>query len=204
MKFIKWKSLVVTCIVCLLPVFLGVYLWDALPDEIAIHFNLYNVPDNFASKVFVVFGLPALMAVLQIFCCIINDINARKYGERKKFEMATKWIIPAMSVVLQTITLGYGLGWSIDIRKAVALIIGIIFLIIGNYLPKLDYVNNYDIDTQKARKINRFIGFETVVMGLLSFVSIFMTPIATVIWLFLLIPYAAAGVIYGIRVVRNK
>jgi len=184
--------------------FLGVYLWDALPDEIAIHFNLYNVPDNFASKVFVVFGLPALMAVLQIFCCVINDINARKYGERKKFEMATKWIIPAMSVVLQTITLGYGLGWSIDIRKAVALIIGIIFLIIGNYLPKLDYVKNYDIDTQKARKINRFIGFETVVMGLLSFISIFMTPIATVIWLFLLIPYAAAGVIYGIRVVRNK
>ena len=114
------------------------------------------------------------------------------------------WIIPAMSVVLQTITLGYGLGWSIDIRKAVALIIGIIFLIIGNYLPKLDYVKNYDIDTQKARKINRFIGFETVVMGLLSFISIFMTPIATVIWLFLLIPYAAAGVIYGIRVVRNK
>ncbi len=109
-----------------------------------------------------------------------------------------------MTVVLHIITLGYGLGWNVDIRKVAALIVGILFLITGNYLPKLDYVKNYNVDTEKARKINRFIGFETVIMGLLMLVSIFLPPIATVIWLFLLIPYAAVSVIYGIKVGRNK
>ena len=99
MKFIKWKSLIITCIVCLLPILLGIALWNYLPDSMAIHFNFYNKPDNFASKGFTVFGLPIFMAVLQIYCCVINDINAHKHGERKKFERATKWIIPIMAII---------------------------------------------------------------------------------------------------------
>lgn len=204
MKFIKWKSLIITCLVCLLPILLGIALWDNLPDTMAIHFNVNNQPDNFSSKGFVVFGLPLLMVLLQIFCCIVNDINAHKHGERKKFERATKWIIPIMTIILQVTTLGYGLGWDMDIRKVAVLIVGIIFLIIGNYLPKLDYIKNYNVDTEKARKINRFIGFETVIMGVLMLITIFLPPITSVIWLFLLIPYVVIGVIYGIKVGRNR
>ena len=85
MKFIKWKSLILTCIVCLLPILPGIALWDKLPDTMAIHFNINNEPDNFASKAFVVFGLPLLMVLLQLFCCFVNDINAHKHGESKKF-----------------------------------------------------------------------------------------------------------------------
>ena len=204
MKFIKWKSLIITCIVCLLPILLGILLWNDLPDTMAIHFNLYNEPDNFASKGFTVFGLPVLMAFLQIFCCFINDINAHKHGERKKFERTTKWIIPVMTVILQIITLAYGLGKNIDIRKIVALIIGIIFLVIGNYLPKFDYVKNFNSSTEKAKKVNRFIGFETVIMGLLMLSTIFLPPIATLICIFLLIPYAVISIIYAIKISRSN
>ena len=204
MKYIKWKSLIITCFVCLLPILLGMALWNNLPETMAIHFNINNEPDNFAPKGFVVFGLPFLMVVLQMFCCFINDINSHKHGERKKFERTTKWIIPIMAIVLQTITLGYGLGWNIDIRKVTALIVGVIFLLIGNYLPKFDYINNYNVDTEKAKKINRFIGFETVVLGILFIISLFLPPIFTIISLFLLIPYSIISIIYGIKVGRNK
>jgi len=202
MKFMKWKILIITCLVCLLPILLGIALWNLLPDTMAIHFNMYNEPDNFASKGFVVFGLPALMAVLQIICCTINDANAYRFGERKKFTTATKWIIPVMSIVLQMLTLGYGLGWDIDIRRFAMIIVGGIFLVVGNYLPKFDYIKNYDLNTEKARKINRFIGVETVIMGLLAIVSIFLPPEFSVAWLVLLIPYAIVAVIYGIKNAR--
>ena len=203
MKFMKWKILTVTCMICLLPILLGLALWQELPDTMAIHFNMYNQPDNFASKGFVVFGLPVLMAALQIFCCFVNDINAHRHGERKKFEMATKWIIPVMAIVLQTLTLGYGLGWEIDIRRITMLIVGVIFLVIGNYLPKFDYIKNYNLDTEKARKINRFIGKMTVALGALAIITIFLTPTFSVAWIFLLIPYAAISVVYGIKVGRK-
>lgn len=203
MKFMKWKTLIITCIVCLLPILLGLALWGRLPDAMAIHFDINNNPDNFAAKGFVVFGLPCLMVLLQVFCCFINDVNAKKHGERKKLERATKWIIPVMTIILQTITLGYGLGFRPDIRKAVALIVGVIFLVVGNYLPKLDYIKNHDIDTEKARRINRFIGFETVVMGVLFLVSLFFPPTSTIICLLLVIPYVIVGVVYGIKVGRK-
>ncbi len=204
MKFIKWKSLVITCIVCILPIFLGVAVWGELPENMAVHFNVYNEPDNFASKEFAVFGLPLLMALLQVVCCFINDINAHKHGERKKFERATKWIIPIMTVVLQMTLLVYGLGKNVDIRKVAALIVGTVFLVIGNYLPKFDYVKNSDLDGEKARKVNRFIGFATVIMGVLMLITLLLPPVATVVWLLLLIPFAIIGIIYGIRIGRSN
>lgn len=200
MKFMKWKILFITCLVCILPILFGVALWDRLPEIMAIHFDINNNPDNFASKGFVVFALPFLMVLLQIFCCFINDINSKKHGERKKFERATKWIIPAMTVILQTVTLGYGLGWNFDIRKVASLLVGAIFLLVGNYLPKFDYIKNYDLDTEKARKINRFIGFETVIMGLAFILSIFLPPFATIACLLLMIPYVIISIVYGIKV----
>ncbi len=203
MKFFKWRVFVGTSIVCLLPILIGVSLWNKLPDIMAIHFNIYGVPDNFASKGFVVFGLPVLMVMLQAFCCFVNDINSYKHGDRKKFVTVTKWLIPCLTIVLQIITLGYGLGWNLDIRKVISFIVGVIFLVIGNYLPKFDYIKNYDVSIEKARKIIRFIGYETVVMGLLFFMNIFMPPISTFICLCLLIPYAIIGVIYGITAGRK-
>lgn len=200
MKFFKLKTFVITSIVCLLPILFGVSLWNKLPDTMAIHFNVYGEADNFASKSFVVFGLPVMMVILQGICCFINDLNSHKHGERKKLENVTKWIIPCLTVVLQVITLGYSLGWNLDIRKAVAFIVGVIFLVTGNYLPKFDYVKNFDVETEKARKINRFVGYVTVIMGLLFILSIFLPPISTVVCLLLLIPYAVTAIIYGVIV----
>ncbi len=203
MKFFKWRFFIITSLVCLLPILLGVSLWNSLPDSMAIHFDFRGAPDQYAPKGFVVFGLPVLMVVLQGICCLIYDINSYKHGERKKFELVTKWIVPALTVTLQVITLGYGLGWNLDIRKAVSLIVAILFLTIGNYLPKFDQVKHYNVDTEKARKINRFVGYETVTMGLLFFVSIFLPPVVSTVCLFLLIPYAALAVIYGIIIGRK-
>lgn len=205
MKFIKKKSFIISCLVCLMPILLGVTLWNRLPDIMAIHFNIHNEADNFATKSFAVFGLPILMMFLQIFCCIINDVNSTKHGERKKFEIIVKSIIPILTIILQVLTIGYAFGINLDIRRIVAAIVGITLIVIGNYQPKLDYIKDYDkVSTEKARKINRFIGFATVIMGAIFILSIFLPPIATVISLFLLIPYALICVIYGIKIGSKK
>lgn len=203
MRFIKWKILIKTSIICLLPILLGVIFWNKLPDTMAIHFDINNNPDNFASKGVVVFLIPVLMVILQCFCCVMSDINTHKRGECKKVEAVTKWIIPVMTIVLQVITLGYGMGWNIDIRKVAAIIIGLMLMITGNYLPKLDYIKNYDLESEKARKINRFIGYEMVILGMLFIISILFPPVATILCLVLMIPYTIIGVAYAIKVQRR-
>lgn len=204
MKFIKWKTLIISCLICLSPIILGIVLYENIPENMAVHFNFYNEPDNFVSKGFAVFGIPLLMTFIQIFCCIINDIKVYKHIKYLKFEHIPKWIIPITSIILQTAILGYGLGWNIDMRKVAALIVGAIFLVLGIYIPKLDRIKNFSVDAEKALKINKFIGYEMVIMGILMLITIFLPPITTVIWLFLLIPYTIISVIYGTKVNRNK
>ena len=203
MKFMKWRILTVTSLVCLLPIVLGVCLWYSLPETMAIHFDLYGQPDNFASKGFVVFGLPVLMMLLQIVCCVIHDRKAQKYGEYRKFAVTIKWLIPILCFVLQTATLGYSLGWQFEIRIVAALVVSGMFLVIGNYSLRFGAICRTDTALSKAKKINRFIGWETICMGILFLISIFLPPVATAIGAWLLIPYALLSVIYGIIVGRK-
>lgn len=105
--------------------------------------------------------------------------------------------LPVLTVVLYGVTLGYGLGWNVDIRKMAMLIVGGVFLAMGSFLPGLDYVKNRNMSREKAKKINRFVGFASVVMGLLSIVTIFLPPVSTGVWLVLLILYAVVTIVYG-------
>lgn len=205
MRFIQKKSLVLSGLVCLLPIPFGVALWQKLPETMAIHFNIQNEADGFAPRWMVVFGLPLMMLALQVFCCIVNDINAAKHGSRAKLEAITKSIIPVLTIVLQAMTFGYGLGLQIDIRRLVAVLVGGMLLVVGNYQPKLDYIRHYDMEnTEKARGINRFIGYATVLMGVVFVISAFLPTFVTILSLLLLIPYMLVCVLYGIKVGREK
>lgn len=204
MKFIKWKPLMLTSLVCLLPIFLGVAVWQSLPDAVAIHFNIHGEADNFAPKAFAVFGLPCMMAFFQMFGCVVSDLQAAKHGTSRKFERVAKWMIPCVTVILYILTILYSLGWKLDMRKPVMLMVGIMFILLGNYLPKLRYVRNYKITGEKARKINRFIGFESVILGVLFILSVFLPPAFSVGSILLLIPYIILGIWYSEKIRRDE
>lgn len=204
MKTTKWKVLFITDLICLLPIIPCLFLWNKLPDQIAIHFNMNNVADNFAPKWVAVFILPLFMVALQTFCCIVTDIKAKKHGAAPKFEAVTKWIIPLMSIILQTVTVAYSLEYKVDIRRIVMVMLGIIFVAMGNYMPKLNYVKNYNISADKAKKINRFTGFAMVIMGILSVVTVFFPPVVSVVWVVLVLLFAILCTVYTIWQVKTK
>ena len=199
MKFVAWKSLIITSLICLLPILFGVLFWNQLPEMVAVHFGINNQPDNFAPRWFAVFGIPFIMMMFQIISCIITDFNSAKHGRAVKFERVTKGIIPTMSVFLQSAIILFALGVNLDMRKVAMVIVSLMFITLGNYLPKLNYIKNYNIDTKTARKLNRVMGFGMVVLGILGFITVFMPPVSSVIWLLLLIPCIVASVIYGMK-----
>ena len=64
--------LILSLLVILLPMGLGLFLWNQLPDQVPIHFGLNGQADNYAGKAFVVFGLPLLMAALQVLLLVVT------------------------------------------------------------------------------------------------------------------------------------
>ncbi len=204
MKFINKKILIITSLVCLLPVIAGLVLWNRLPESVPVHFDINSNPDSFAPKWFAVIMIPVILAVFQTVCCIGVDYESAKHGSSKKIGIVSKWIVPLMSVIINVAIYIYALGIKVDIRVVACIAVGFIFLIIGNYLPKLNYIKNYSIDTEKARKINRFSGFEMVILGLLFAVSAFLPPYASVACLVLMFVFILVGVFYGIYVIKKK
>ncbi|MBR5239702.1 MAG: DUF1648 domain-containing protein [Clostridia bacterium] len=203
MRKINWKVLAITCVITLLPILFGLSVWNQLPEQIAIHFDVNNQPDNFAPKAFAVFGLPLIMVAFQVFCCLMTDFGVQRYSGNKKMEQLSKWVIPVVTVVLYFVTVGYSMGWAIDIRRVAVCIVGILFVALGNYLPKLSYVKHYNFEPEVAKKINRFTGFYMVIMGALGLLSILLPAEASVVWLILLIPFGVASAVYAIYVSRK-
>lgn len=206
MKKIKWKILIITGLLCLAPILLGIAVYDKMPAQMAIHFNINNTPDRFAPKNIALFLIPVLMLLLQIFCCVISDINAAKKGDSKKFETAIKLIIPIITFIIYTATISYTLDSGTDIRRITMFILGFTFVVIGNYLPKVGYVNKAGFKKlvgDKARKLNRIMGYEMVGLGILFFISILLPPFASVAVLILLFPYIVINCIYAVYLRKN-
>ena len=190
MKKINWKTSILSCMVCLLPILFGLIFYDKLPDTMAIHFNINNEADGFASKNFALFGIPVLMTMLQLFCCIICDINETKKGKRPKLITIVKWIIPILSVVISIIMIEIPLGSTVDVRRSILLVLGILYLVMGNYFPKMSYeqmkgkIHPMPKDEKTYRKISRLMGYTFVIFGGLLLLSIIFKPIVS--WVIIL------------------
>lgn len=135
MKEYKGK-IILTSIVTILPILIGLVLWNRLPDTIATHFGADNVPNGWSSKPFAVIGIPAILLVFHLFALgiTLNDPKKRNIG--KMMLSVIFWIIPVVSLVVNTATLSYAMGSKIDIGMIANILVGLMFIIMGNYMSK--------------------------------------------------------------------
>ena len=75
------KTIIITTLVTLLPVLLGIILWEKLPDSIATHWGPDGQADGWSGKTFAVFGLPGILAVIHLFsvCLMLNDPKRKTF-----------------------------------------------------------------------------------------------------------------------------
>ena len=204
-KKIDWKILIITSLICLIPIIFGVILYDQLPEQMAVHFGVNNEPNSFAPKEFALFGIPLLMFILQVFCCISSDFMEEK-KQNKKYITIYKWIIPIIEMVVYLTMLAYGAGIELDMRMIVCITLGIVFTLIGNYMPKTE-PNKLQMNYIRAdfwKKIKRPAGYFFVIIGLAFIISAFLNSIVSLILLGIIIVTAILISIYSIYLFYKK
>ena len=199
MKKIDWKILIITGLICLIPIIFGVILYDQLPEQMAVHFGVNNEPNSFAPKEFALFGIPIFMFALQVFCCIFSDFMEEK-KQNKKYITIYKWIIPIIEMVVYLTMLAYGAGIELDMRMIVCITLGIVFTLVGNYMPKTE-PNKLQMNYIRAdfwKKIKRPAGYFFVIIGLAFIISAFLNSMVSLILLGIIIVAAILITIYSI------
>ena len=180
MKKYNKLTVILTTLLCLLPIVAGVILWDKLPDRMAIHFNAANEPDGWASKPFAVVGMPAIIAAIHLVCLFITAQDPKKQNITGVMKTLMLWICPFISWLCAGMTIGYALESVRNIGVVVCVFLGILFMVIGNYLPKC--LPSYTVgiklpwtlhDEGNWRYTHRIGGFCFTIAGLIVLVSAF-------------------------------
>lgn len=171
-------TVLLTTIICLLPIIIGAIYYNELPEQMAIHFNNAGEADNYMNKNFVIFGLPTLLAVLNLYNQFRLVTDPKKTNYSKVLLGLSQWLIPVISVGAMSYTILVGLGKGFNISNVGAIITGILIIILGNYLPKCRF--NYTMgiklpwtlnSEENWNKTHRLAGFIWVVGGLIILLS---------------------------------
>lgn len=136
------KSLFLSVAICLLPILIGVYYYDVLPEQIAVHFNVSGEPDSFVSKTRAIVDIPIFLAVVQVIISLVVDFDKTP----KKGALIIKGIIPLISVIVQGGLIAYALDNNFNVPQLAVFIIGIVLIILGNYLPKKEFWGKYNFN----------------------------------------------------------
>ncbi len=130
------RILFISSLVCLLPMVFSVVVYDALPARIAVHWNGAGVPDNYAGRAVAAFGLPLLFLVIHLFSAFILLNDPKRAVGSQRLRLLGIWMIPVLSVLLVPMTLLIAMGAEIPIVMLVTLLVGVLLVVVGNYLPK--------------------------------------------------------------------
>lgn len=180
----KNKTLLwITSLLCLLPLVYSAVVYPTLPEQIAIHWNSAGEADNFIPKAIAAFGLPFLFVAINLYSKIrlLNDPKAE--GQSQAIKQLSIWLIPVLALVLVPFTLLTAMGVEIPLLMMASLLLGLLLVVIGNYLPKSR--QNYTIgvklpwtlnDPDNWNKTNRLAGYLWMAGGALLIVWTFLKP----------------------------
>jgi uncharacterized membrane protein len=126
-------------VVIALMVAFALAVYGRLPEQIPTHFDLSGEPDDWTDRFPGAFVMPALAAGVYLLLFALRRIDPRR-AHYQRFE-GTYWVILNVIAItmaaFQVLTLGLALGWPIDMGRAITVTVGLLFVGLGNYLPRI-------------------------------------------------------------------
>ena len=165
---------IISSIITLLPMLIGVALWDKLPDEMVSHIGISGSPDAMSSKTAMVFGLPLIMLAVHLLSLLLGDKDPGHRKQPKKAMGIVFWIIPVASLFVNSLMYFTALEMEFNPMVLVVSFLAFMFIAIGNYMPTCKQSATMGIkikwtleNAENWRATHRFSGKVWFICGLL-------------------------------------
>ena len=140
-KYLKrdWPIL----IILLIGLIAAVVLYPSMPDKVPIHWNFRGEVDNYGSREFGTFFLPALNVILYVLFLVMPNFDPKKENYRKfdSSYLTIRYSLHIFLALLFGLTAAASLGYPVDIGKWVAVGVALLFIAMGNIMGRVR--NNY-------------------------------------------------------------
>lgn len=208
LKTNKWKILI-SSLVILLPMLAGLLLWDRLPETMTTHWGADGNPDGMMGKTFAIILLPIILLALHIVCLVVTALDKKQANQSRKALNMVFWIMPCLSLFTNGMFYSIALGKVWNIQYLLAVIFGLLFLVMGNYLPKVKQNHTLGIkvfytlyNEENWNKTHRLAGKLWVVCGIGMLLTVFLPTVWMlavtfgVLAIAIVIPYAYSYRLY--------
>ena len=211
MKKINLKLLFLTSILTLLPILIGVILWQDLPASLPSHFGLDGQADGFSSKLEVVFLIPLVMLGLHFFAVVVTSLDPKASHVSPKMKTLVYWLVPFISGLVQLSIYGAAFGLIGNSTRIGLVMVGIVFLVVGNYLPKTK--QNYTVgirlpwtldSEENWNKTHRLAGRLWVLGGLIILVNGFLSWAVFYVFFGVLLVMVLVPIFYSYWISRGQ
>ena len=132
----KFK-IILASVITLLPIIAGIILWDKLPEQLPIHWGANGQVDGYAGKLqAIVFG-PVLIFIVYWVCILATLLDPKNKGQNEKAFNLVIFLIPIISLATNGFVYSAALGYSLKISTLLCFLLGVLFVFLGNYMPKI-------------------------------------------------------------------
>lgn len=208
----KWMMMI-TSILILLPIFVGILLWDKMPDKVPYHWGVNGEVDGWASKPVAVFLLPIILLAIQWLCIFVTALEPKaKNVTSTKMMGIVLWIIPVLNLFLHVMVWLATFERKVNMAAVMPLFMGALFVIIGNYLPKCKQSYTMGIklpwtlnDEENWNKTHRLAGKLWVAGGLLCMPCALLSGAwSFFVMMSILVVMCAVPTVYSYRLYKKK
>lgn len=197
------KQIFISVACCLIPIVIGFLLYNKLPEQIPTHFNFEGKADGWSSRIGAIFLIPLFCAGIDLFCLLITNVDPKRANIHQSAGKVLLFIVPVLDNVIQTVIYMIALGYKIEIGTITFFLLGILFIVLGNILPKvkqnyvfgvrtpwsLDNPENWIMTTRLSSKMMILSGLILIVFGLFNKNWAYILGIVIMLVLTCIIPY---------------
>ena len=130
---------IVQIVIVLSSIVLSIYFYQHFPARVPIHWNIAGQADNWGSRSFGAFLFPIIIAAIYFLFELLPKIDPRKerYVEFAKVYSIIKTVIMLVMFGIYLISGLSCLGYDVSVAFWIPFIIGLLFIVLGNYFGKI-------------------------------------------------------------------
>jgi uncharacterized membrane protein len=169
----------------------GIILFPHLPDKIPSHWNASGQIDSYQSRLWGVFGIPLMLVGIYAMMLFLPYIDPRRENYLKfqsTYKILRLAIVFVFTIVQLSILISALGGPKNLIPKLVPVTIGVLLIVIGNYMPRIKFnwfvgiKTPWTLSNEEVWKgTHRFAGYMFVIAGILIALAAFLKPPLNVI-----------------------
>lgn len=138
MKF-QWRTELFSwsCLGCM--GLLAAWAWPRVPERIPVHWNASGEVDSHGGRFMGLLLLPLISAGLYFLLLVVPKLDPGKTnyeGFAKVYTIIRNTLMTFLSVVYTATTMT-ALGWRVDMARVITMAMGLMFMVLGNYLGKV-------------------------------------------------------------------